>query len=44
MANNQIKFGIGFNVDKTGLNEARAALQEIKNMTQGEFLKLNTNY
>ena len=39
MANgSQIKFGIGFNVDKTGLNEARVALQEIKNMTQGEFL------
>lgn len=42
MANNQIKFGIGFNVDKTGLNQIRAELQQIANMTQGEFLKLNT--
>lgn len=42
MANDQIKFGIGFNVDKTGLNQIRVELQQIKNMTQGEFLKLNT--
>ena len=42
MANGgQIKYGIGFNVDKSGLNEVKTALQEIKNMTVNDLIKIN---
>lgn len=42
MANGgQIKYGINFNVDKTGLNQLKAELQQIKNMTVGDLVKLN---
>ena len=39
MANQgRINFGVGFNVDKTGLNELRASLQSIQNLTPKEIL------
>ena len=37
----QIKYGIGFNVDKTSLNQLKTELQQIKNMTVGDLVKLN---
>lgn len=37
----QIKYGIGFNVDKTALNQLKTELQQIKNMTVGDLVKLN---
>ena len=34
MANGgSIKYNIGFNVDKSGLNQLKSSLQEIKSMT-----------
>lgn len=42
MANgSQIRYGISFNVDKTGLNQLKTELQQIKNMTVGDLVKLN---
>ena len=42
MANGgSIKYNIGFNVDKSGLNELKSSLQEIKNMTAKDFMDIN---
>ena len=42
MANGgSIKYNIGFNVDKSGLNQLKSSLQEIRNMTMNDFLKIN---
>ena len=41
MANGgSIKYNIGFNVDKSGLNQLKASLQEIKNMTAKDFMNI----
>lgn len=36
-----IKYSIGFNVDKTGLNQLKSSLQEIKNMTGDDLVKIS---
>ena len=41
MANNQIKFGIGFNVDKAVLNQLKTELQQIKALTADDLIKIN---
>lgn len=41
MANGgSIKYNIGFNVDKSGLNQLKSSLQEIKMMTAQDFMKI----
>lgn len=41
MANGgSIKYNIGFNVDKTGLNQLKSSLQEIKAMTATDLMKI----
>lgn len=41
MANGgSIKYNIGFNVDKTGLNQLKSSLQEIKAMTAQDLMKI----
>lgn len=41
MANGgSIKYNIGFNVDKSGLNQLKSSLQEIKNMTAKDFMNI----
>lgn len=42
MANN-IKFNIGFNVDKKGLEEIKSELKSIQSTTTEEYLKININ-
>ena len=37
----QIDFGIGFKVDKTGLDQARAALEQISQLTRNEFAAMH---
>lgn len=39
--NMNFKFGIGFNVDKTGISEIKKELQDLKNLTSKDFLKIN---
>lgn len=42
MANGgNIRYSVGFNVDKAGLNQIKASLQELKQITAGDFLKIN---
>lgn len=41
MANNQITFGVGFQVDKSGLNQLKTSLNEISKMTTKDFMKIN---
>ena len=43
MANNQITFGVGFQVDKSGLNQLKTSLNEISKMTTKDFMKINPN-
>ena len=41
MANGgSIKYNVGFNVDKSGLNQLKSSLQEIKNMTAKDFMNI----
>ena len=40
MASNKMTFGIGFNVDKTGLASVKAELQQLKNLTAKDYLKI----
>ena len=41
MANGgSIKYSIGFNVDKTGLNQLKSSLQEIKQMTANDIMRI----
>ena len=41
MANGgSIKYNIGFNVDKSGINQLKSSLQEIKSMTAKEFMNI----
>lgn len=41
MANGgRIDYSIGFNVDKTGLNQIKSSLQEIKNLTAQDLMKI----
>ena len=37
MANKQIKYGIGFNVDKSGLQEVKSELMSLQKMSYSEF-------
>lgn len=37
MAQGQIKFGVGFNVDKSGLNTLKASLKEIQKLTTADI-------
>ena len=41
MANGQLRYGIGFNVDKAGLNELKNSLTAISKMTTDQFLDIN---
>lgn len=42
MANGgSIKYNIGFNVDKSGLNELKQSFQELKRMTTEDFMKIS---
>lgn len=42
MANGgSIKYSVGFNVDKTGLNQMKASLQELLNLTKQDLIKIN---
>ena len=41
MANNRINYSIGFDVEQSGLNKAKAALQELKNLTASDLAKIN---
>lgn len=43
MANGKISFGVGFNVDKSSLNEIRTALQEIQRLTVQDITFNNKN-
>lgn len=43
MANNQIKIGVGFNVDKAGLNELQESLKQITIAAEAPGNKLNSN-
>lgn len=43
MADRQIRFGIGFNVDKTGLQEIRAELKNIQSMSLGDLKLIDKN-
>ena len=36
-----ITFGVGFQVDKTGLQQVQQSLQQIQNMSREEFMELN---
>ena len=38
---NQIRFDVGFNVDRTGLNQIQQQLNSLKSLTQGDILNLN---
>ena len=40
MASNKMTFGIGFNVDKTGLAAVKTELQQLKNLTAKDYLKI----
>ena len=43
MANGgSIKYSVGFNVDKTGLNQMKASLQELLNLTHQDLIKINS--
>ena len=41
MANKQIRYGIGFDVDKTGLQEVRRELQQFSTMSLKELKLIN---
>ena len=44
MANGgNIRYSIGFNVDKTGLNQIKASLQEIQKLTAQDLIKINNS-
>ena len=43
MAQGQIRFGIGFNVDQSGLNQLKASLQEIQKLTVKDLVSPSTN-
>ena len=38
---NQIKFKVGFDVDKTSLNQLRSSLQQMQNLNYGDLIKIN---
>ena len=43
MANGgSINYTVKYNIDKTGLNQMKASLQEILNLTQGDLIKINS--
>ena len=43
MANGgSFKYSVGFNVDKTGLNQMKASLQELLNLTKQDLIKINS--
>lgn len=45
MANGgSIKYTVGFNVDKSGLNQLKASLQELKQMTAADLIKINPGF
>ena len=37
-----INYTVKYNVDKTGLNQMKASLQEILNLTHGDLIKINS--
>lgn len=37
-----INYTVKYNIDKTGLNQMKASLQEILNLTQGDLIKINS--
>ena len=42
MANGgSIKYSVGFNVDQSGLNKAKSALQELQRLSAGDLMKIN---
>ena len=41
MANNSIKYSVGFNVDKSGLNQIKSALEEIKKVSLQDLKIIN---
>ena len=44
MANGgSIKYTVGFNVDKSGLNQIKASLQELQNLTHADLKMVNAN-
>lgn len=40
---NQIRFGVGFDVDKSGLNALKSELESLSKMSVGEVMKINTS-
>ena len=40
MANNRITLGVGFNVDKSSLTSVKSELQQLKNMTAKDYIKI----
>lgn len=41
--NDQLRFGIGFDVDKSSLSQVTNALKEVQSLSKADFLKLNPN-
>ena len=37
-----INYTVKYNIDKTGLNQMKASLQEILNLTHGDLIKINS--
>ena len=41
MAGGSIRYSVGFNVDKTGLEQVKTSLRQLQSMTTGDLLKIN---
>jgi hypothetical protein len=42
-ASGEIKYTIGFDVQKQSLNDLKASLESIRKMTYGDFMKINNS-
>ena len=40
---NNIRFQVGFDVDRKGLNEIQSELKQLQNLTRSDFMRINVN-
>lgn len=43
MADDQIKYSVGFNVQKEGLNQLKTSLQELQKLTEKDLMRINSS-
>ena len=43
MADGQIKYSVGFDIQKEGLNQLKTSLQELQKLTEKDLMRINSS-